>query len=186
MFVKTQTTNRPAFGWRFLKGLQGVPYRYPRRRGGLGCDCTRRGMGDASVYDIQYGGGVADPTGGGGGIFTTPYTLPDAAGGIFTTPYTLPDAAGGPSIYDIQYGGAGIAPSAGTYVQTAGIQAGNIAPVSTLSPSGGLLPTGVLSLPSVGAPAGTAPRATSSLLTYLPWAALALGGVVLISAVKKK
>lgn len=166
MFVKTQTTNRPAFGWRFLRGLQGVPNRYARRRGGLGCACTRK-LGDASVYDIQYGGGAADPTGGGGGIFTTPYTLPDAAGG--------------PSIYDIQYGGAGIAPTAGTYEQTAGIQAGNIAP------SGGILPTGVLSLlPSVGSPAGTAPRATSSLTTYLPWAALALGGIVLISAVKKK
>ena len=164
MFVPTQTTNRPAFGWRFLHGiraryprrrggLEGIRQRFPRRRGGLeglACDCMRH-MGDDS-------------------------------GGFLTTPYTPPDASGGPSIYDIQYGAPGVAPTAGTYEQTAGIQAGNIAPVST---SGGLLPTSVLSLPSVGAP-GVAPRTTSSLSAYLPWAALAVGGIVLISAVKKK
>jgi hypothetical protein len=74
MFVPTQTTNRPAFGWRFLHGglqgvrnryarrrggLEGLAYRFPRRRGGfegLGCDCMRK-LGDDTIVvppEIPY------------------------------------------------------------------------------------------------------------------------------------
>lgn len=74
------------------------------------------GQTDPTLLDIQYGGG----DGTGVDTSTSPFTGPA---------YTPPDVSGGPSVYDIQYGAPGEAPTAGTYEEQAGVQAGNIAPV---------------------------------------------------------
>jgi len=139
-----------------------------------------RALGDdTSIYDIQYGGG--DGTG------ADPFAGPA---------YTPPDASGGPSIYDIQYGAPGVAPTASTYEQQAGVQAGNIAP--TIAPTSllqSLMQAGTQVAGKALAP-GPAPRVNaptsampSSLLTSLSSslpsiaivAVLAVVGISLVS-----
>ena len=140
-----------------------------------------RALGDdTSVYDIQYGGG--DGTG------ADPFAGPA---------YTPPDVAGGPSIYDIQYGAPGVAPTAGTYEQQAGVQAGNIAP--TIAPTSllqSLMQAGTQvagkalapgPAPRVNAPTSAMPSSllTSSIVSGIPniaiFAVLAVVGISLVS-----
>lgn len=187
MFVPTQTTNRPAFGWRFLHGLrdrnprrrgglEGLPFRFPRRRGGLECaDCARKGMGCANCKRML--GDTYDPVTG-----TYVPSLPGQ-----DNPVSLPLAPSQAAFNANPYAYSGIVAGGAAGDSPANQAAAwgyNPSSVPTISSSGGISPA-LLMLPSVGAPT-VAAAPVSSLSSYLPYIALGLGGLVLISAVKRK
>ena len=131
----------------------------------------------------------------------SPLTDPTASAPLYPEPSTTvpwtPPAPADTSIYDIQYGAPGVAPTAGTYEQQAGVQAGNIAP--TIAPTSllqSLMQAGTQvagkalapgPAPRVNAPTSAMPSSllTSSIVSGIPniaiFAVLAVVGISLVS-----
>jgi hypothetical protein len=170
----SQTRAQPRFP--FLGSISYSKTPAPKFPFGLGCACkSRLGQSDGDVFSPGYDPLMSAPQPP--LASAPPYSVPDTEIiGSNPNPYMLPGQMSAPV-----YPGASSAPASPTYS------------IFT-NPAGGLLtaaqvqtqtPTTILA-PAQAQGAITLAATTPTFSTYLPYIALAIGGVVFISALKRR